>query len=117
MDFEVFDISKIAAINKISPVISPLNNNNNNNIKVDNISKNSSSSKNRSKLLDTNEYFEDNDMKEDLKDFTVITKATPFAIANSIKFTSKKRITAKSSLLSTIFSLKIMTLKEYLSVA
>ncbi|CAI2189867.1 883_t:CDS:2 [Funneliformis geosporum] len=35
-----------------------------------------------SKLLDPDKYFEDNDMEEDLKDFTVVTKATSFAVAN-----------------------------------
>ncbi|CAI2187123.1 18204_t:CDS:2, partial [Funneliformis geosporum] len=47
----------------------------------DDIPENSSSSKIRSKLLDPDEYLEDDDMKEDLKDFSIITKATPFAIA------------------------------------
>ncbi|CAI2192872.1 14170_t:CDS:1, partial [Funneliformis geosporum] len=95
MDFEVYNIFKITTINKISPVILPSNNNINNNIKVDNISENSSSSKNRSKLLDPDEYLEDNNMEEDLKDFIVITKATPFAVASSIKFTPKEKNNSK----------------------
>ncbi|CAI2194161.1 11768_t:CDS:2, partial [Funneliformis geosporum] len=95
MDFEFFDVSKIATPNKISPVISPSNNNNKNNDKVDDIPENSSSANDRSKLLDPNEYLEDKDMEEDLKDFTVITKATPFVIATHIKFTPKEKNNSK----------------------
>ncbi|CAI2195047.1 12998_t:CDS:1, partial [Funneliformis geosporum] len=46
MDFEFFDISKIATPNKFSPVILPSNNNNNNNNKADEIPENSSLTKN-----------------------------------------------------------------------
>ncbi|CAI2192943.1 2242_t:CDS:1 [Funneliformis geosporum] len=95
MDFEFFDVSKIATPNKISPVISPSNNNNKNNNKVDDISENSSSAKDRSKLLDPDEYLKDDDMEEDLKDFTVVTKATPFAIATHINFTPKEKNNSK----------------------
>ncbi|CAI2170849.1 5187_t:CDS:2, partial [Funneliformis geosporum] len=35
----------------------------------------------KSKLLDPDEYLKGDDMEEDLKDFTVVTKATPFAVA------------------------------------
>ncbi|CAI2177128.1 13035_t:CDS:2 [Funneliformis geosporum] len=45
----------------------------------------------KSKLLDPDEYLKDNDMEEDLKDFTVVTKATPFAVASYIKFTPKEK--------------------------
>ncbi|CAI2173202.1 17978_t:CDS:2 [Funneliformis geosporum] len=41
-----------------------------------------------SKLLDPN-------MEEDLKDFTVVTKATPFAAATHIKFTPKEKNNSK----------------------
>ncbi|CAI2175391.1 14301_t:CDS:2, partial [Funneliformis geosporum] len=85
MEFEFFDVSKITTPNKISPVILPSNNNNNKNNKVDNIPENSSSTKDRSKLLDSDKYLEDDDMEEDLKDFIVVTKATPFAVASHIK--------------------------------
>ncbi|CAI2195832.1 9641_t:CDS:1, partial [Funneliformis geosporum] len=51
--------------------------------------------KDRSKLLNPDKYLEDDDMKEDLKDFTVVTKATPFAVASHIKFTSKKKNNSK----------------------
>ncbi|CAI2197720.1 7814_t:CDS:2, partial [Funneliformis geosporum] len=95
MEFEFFDISKIATLNKISPVILPLNNNNNNNNKVDNIPESTSSTKVRSKLLDPDEYLEDDNMEEDLKDFTVVTKATPFAVASHIKFTPKEKNNSK----------------------
>ncbi|CAI2186459.1 5027_t:CDS:2 [Funneliformis geosporum] len=81
MEFEFFDVSKIATPNKISTVILPSNNNNNNNKK--------------SKLLDLDEYLENDDMEEDLKDFIVVTKATPFAIASSIKFTPKEKNNSK----------------------
>ncbi|CAI2190067.1 9159_t:CDS:2, partial [Funneliformis geosporum] len=81
-EFKFFDIFKIATPNKISPVIPPSNNNNNDNNKVDNIPENSSSTKDRLKLLDPDEYLEDYNMEEDLKGFTVITKATLFAVAN-----------------------------------
>ncbi|CAI2167711.1 2767_t:CDS:2 [Funneliformis geosporum] len=67
MEFEFFDISKIATPNKISP----------------------------SKLLDPDEYLEDDDIEENLKDFTVITKATPFAVANHIKFIFKEKNNSK----------------------
>ncbi|CAI2191053.1 1077_t:CDS:2 [Funneliformis geosporum] len=50
-------------------------------MKVDNISENPSSSKNRSKLLDSNKYLEDDDIEEDLKDFTVVIKTTLFIVA------------------------------------
>ncbi|CAI2170369.1 6984_t:CDS:2, partial [Funneliformis geosporum] len=89
--FEIYDVSKIAIINKILTVISPSNNNNNNNMKVDNIFENSSSFKDRSKLLNPDEHLEDNNMEEGLKDFTIIIKATLFAITNSIKFTFKEK--------------------------
>ncbi|CAI2197475.1 7156_t:CDS:2, partial [Funneliformis geosporum] len=56
------------------------NNNSNNNMKVNNFSENFSSSKDKLKLLNPNEYLEDDDMEEDLKDFTVVTKAIPFAV-------------------------------------
>src|SRR5215216_2993239 len=42
MEFEFFDVSKIATPNKISHVIPPSNNNNNNNNKIDDIPENSS---------------------------------------------------------------------------
>ncbi|CAI2199593.1 3549_t:CDS:2, partial [Funneliformis geosporum] len=80
MEFEVFDISNIATPNKFSPVNSPSNNNNNNNTKVDDIPESSSLTKDSSKLLDPDEYLEDNDMEEDLKDFTVVTKAIPLQL-------------------------------------
>ncbi|CAI2191681.1 16125_t:CDS:2, partial [Funneliformis geosporum] len=48
-----------------------------------------------SKLLDPDEHLDDDDMDEDLKDFTVVTKATPFAVANSIKFTPKEKNNSK----------------------
>ncbi|CAI2190779.1 5971_t:CDS:1, partial [Funneliformis geosporum] len=48
-----------------------------------------------SKLLDPSEYLEDNDIEEDLKDFTVVTKATLFAIASNIKFTLKEKNNSK----------------------
>ncbi|CAI2190181.1 17025_t:CDS:2, partial [Funneliformis geosporum] len=51
--------------------------------------------KDRSKLLDPDEYLEDDDMKEDLKDFTVVTKATPFAVTTHIKFTPKEKNNSK----------------------
>ncbi|CAI2194435.1 15562_t:CDS:2, partial [Funneliformis geosporum] len=70
MEFEVFDISNIATPNNFPPV-------------------------NRSKLLDPDEYLEDDDIKEDLKDFTVVTKATPFAAASHIKFTPKEKNNSK----------------------
>ncbi|CAI2194330.1 1473_t:CDS:1 [Funneliformis geosporum] len=95
MEFEFFEVSKIATPNKISPVISSSNNNNNNYNKVDDIPENFSSIKNRSKLLDLDEYLEDDNMKEDLKDFTVITKAILFAVASHIKFTPKERNNSK----------------------
>ncbi|CAI2200943.1 16944_t:CDS:2, partial [Funneliformis geosporum] len=57
MDFEFFDVSKIATPNKFSP----------------------------SKLLNPDEYLEDDDLEEDLKDFTVVTKATPFAVTTHSK--------------------------------
>ncbi|CAI2200951.1 9287_t:CDS:1, partial [Funneliformis geosporum] len=75
--------------------IPPSNNNNNNNNKADEIPENSSSTKDRSKLLDPDEYLEDDDMEEDLKDFTVVTKATPFAVATHIKFTPKEKNNSK----------------------
>ncbi|CAI2171012.1 13083_t:CDS:2 [Funneliformis geosporum] len=37
----------------------------------------------KSTLLDPDKYLKDNDMEEDLKDFTVVTKATPFVVANA----------------------------------
>ncbi|CAI2170682.1 13470_t:CDS:2 [Funneliformis geosporum] len=42
-------------------------------------------SNSKSKLLDPDEYLENNDIEEDLKDFTAIIKATPFTVANNIK--------------------------------
>jgi len=96
MEFEIFDVSKNATINKTSTVILPLNNNNNNNnIKSDNTLENTSLPKDRSKLLDPDEHLEDDDMDEDLKDFTVVTKATPFAVASNIKFTPKEKSNSK----------------------
>ncbi|CAI2191510.1 8124_t:CDS:2, partial [Funneliformis geosporum] len=61
--------------------------------------------KDRSKLLNSDEYLKDDDMEEDLKDFTIVTKATSFAVASNIKFTHKERTTAKLFLLSTMFLL------------
>ncbi|CAI2185866.1 206_t:CDS:2 [Funneliformis geosporum] len=49
----------------------------------------------QSKLLDSDKHLEDNDMEKDLKDFTVVTKATPFAVASHIKFTSKEKNNSK----------------------
>ncbi|CAI2180882.1 2163_t:CDS:2, partial [Funneliformis geosporum] len=95
MEFEIFNVSKIVTINKISTVILILNNNNNSNMNVDNIAEISSLTKNRSKLLNPDEHFENNNMKEDLKDFTIVTKATPFAVISSIKFTSKEKDNSK----------------------
>ena len=95
MEFESFDVSKIATINKISTVIPTLNNNNNSSMNIDNTANTSSLTKDRSKLLDPDEHFDDDDMEEDLKDFTVVTKATLFAVASSIKFTPKEKSNSK----------------------
>ncbi|CAI2183689.1 4290_t:CDS:2 [Funneliformis geosporum] len=62
---------------------------------VNNISENTSSSKDRSKLLDPDKYLEDDDIEEDLKDFTIITKATTFAVTSNIKFTPKEKNNSK----------------------
>ncbi|CAI2189021.1 2758_t:CDS:2 [Funneliformis geosporum] len=73
MEFEVFDISNIATPNNFYHF---------------------PSTKDRSKLLDPDEYLENDDMEEDLKDFTVVTKATPFAVASHIKsFSSSHKLT------------------------
>ncbi|CAI2186333.1 6381_t:CDS:2, partial [Funneliformis geosporum] len=44
---------------------------------------------------DSDEYLEDDNMGEDLKDFTVVTKATPFAVTSNIKFTPKEKNNSK----------------------
>ncbi|CAI2174319.1 677_t:CDS:1 [Funneliformis geosporum] len=72
-EFEFFDVSKITTINKISPIILTSNNNNNNNMQVDNTTK---GSKDQSKLLEPDKYFEDDTIEED---FTV-------AIANTVNY-------------------------------
>ncbi|CAI2186357.1 19437_t:CDS:2, partial [Funneliformis geosporum] len=95
MEFETFNISKITTINKISTVILTSNNNNNSNINFDNTAEMSFSTKNRSKFLDPDKHFEDDDIEEDLKNFTVIAKAIPFAVTSNIKFTSKEKNNSK----------------------
>ncbi|CAI2187474.1 6646_t:CDS:2 [Funneliformis geosporum] len=56
-----------------------------------------------SKLLDPDEYLKDNDIEEDLKDFTVVTKATSFVVANA----------AAAALHVTIPDLKINTFCDF----
>ncbi|CAI2167829.1 13156_t:CDS:2 [Funneliformis geosporum] len=52
-----------------------------------------------SNLLDPDEYFENDDMEEDLKDFTIVTKATPFTITNNIKEVSIYRVNLTRSVI------------------
>ncbi|CAI2197409.1 4669_t:CDS:2, partial [Funneliformis geosporum] len=62
----------------------------------------------RSKLLDPNEHFEDNDIEEDLKDFTVVTKTIPLQLqVVSIYFAMSNMTVA--ALHVTIPDLKIKT--------
>ncbi|CAI2194578.1 7832_t:CDS:2, partial [Funneliformis geosporum] len=44
-----------------------------------------------SKLLNPDEYLEDDDIEEYLKDFTIVTKAAPFTVTSNIKFTPKEK--------------------------
>ncbi|CAI2184565.1 9374_t:CDS:2, partial [Funneliformis geosporum] len=101
-EFEFLDISKIGISNKILTVIPPSNNNNNNNKKVDDIPENSSSSKDRLKLLDSDEYLENDNMEEDLRLYSCY-KSYPFAVTN----------VAATALHMTIPDLKIDTFCDF----
>ena len=93
LEFETFDISHIATPNQTTSSISPKQ------IKNDEMHTDEIVStpaiKDRSKLLDIDEHIDDDNMEEDLKEFTIVTKATPYAIASFIPFTPKERSNSK----------------------